>query len=494
MDAGETVRIDFVNDLTSGAATPTGFGYTGRTDSNDFIGHIPQVQGSQSETVAFTVYALDSSLTQSGTPDNNPTGGFADATVTTITDVTVIGFGATEQTPVTIDVSSFKGDGLFHAVAYGISVRINADGSATFSGVQEGDQYGFHTDTGTFNAVVVQANAAGTGGSTEDSFDLGVFAIGTVNQGHNIDMNFGVTGTDADGDTSTGNIAVTLTAVPISQATVQHTQVVSQTALDTSSLVNSNDNEHERGGNGHNTVMMGALAAAGLSVLDAGIGSHTSFSDLGHATLDRSSIEPTHVLSFDNEAAGGIVNSTHFSQSMVAPGSSPAPQGGGVVHDMVETSHALTTAGSAHAQSNTELLHGTTVPGQGGAATDAHMMAPAVVMPSAQQLAAAMTHSGSVQPLNSVVAAQHDEVVGKVLADALHGGGGSGPNLDALIDSLPNHAGAGGNAGLESFASLASGAVPITHIPGAGAFGGLHTMLSVEMVMHADAHPAAAHG
>jgi hypothetical protein len=161
---------------------------------------------------------------------------------------------------------------------------------------------------------------------------------------------------------------------------------------------------------------------------------------------------------------------------------------------MVETSHVLTTAGTTHTQTNTELLHGTTVPGQGGAATDAHMMAPAVVMPSAQQLAAAMTHGGSAQPLNSVVGAQHDEVVGKVLADALHGGGASGPNLDALINALPDHAGTGGNLGLEAFASVGSGPVPITHIPGAGAFGGIHGMLSVEMVMHADAHPVAAHG
>jgi hypothetical protein len=114
-------------------------------------------------------------------------------------------------------------------------------------------------------------------------------------------------------------------------------------------------------------------------------------------------------------------------------------------------------------------------------------------MPSAQQLAAAMTHGGSAQPLNTVAGGQHDEVVGKVLADALHGGGGSGPNIDALINTLPDHAGTGGNLGLETFASLGSGTVPLTHIPGAGAFAGPHSMISVEMVMHADAPPHA-HG
>jgi hypothetical protein len=104
-----------------------------------------------------------------------------------------------------------------------------------------------------------------------------------------------------------------------------------------------------------------------------------------------------------------------------------------------------------------------------------------------------MTHGGSGQPLNSVVAAQHDEVVGKVLADALHGGSGSGPNVDALINTLPDHLGTGGNATLDGFASGGSGTVPFTHIPGAGAFAGAHSMLPVEMVMHPDAAPHA-HG
>ncbi|MGE5062955.1 MAG: hypothetical protein ACM3IG_02705, partial [Myxococcales bacterium] len=115
-------------------------------------------------------------------------------------------------------------------------------------------------------------------------------------------------------------------------------------------------------------------------------------------------------------------------------------------------------------------------------------------MPSAAQLAAALTHTGSAQPLNSVVGAQHDEVVGKVLADALHGGSAQGPNVDALLNAMTHAPTAGGNLGLETFASVGSASVPFTHIPGAGAFGGFHSALTVEMVMHADAHPAAAHG
>src|SRR5687767_9146236 len=82
MDNGETVRIDFVSDLTSGAATPSGFGYSGHVSTSSFIGLIPQVQGSQTETVAFTVWALDSNVAQGTEPDRNPAGGFSDSTIT----------------------------------------------------------------------------------------------------------------------------------------------------------------------------------------------------------------------------------------------------------------------------------------------------------------------------------------------------------------------------------------------------------------------------
>ncbi len=59
--------------------------------------------------------------------------------------------------------------------------------------------------------------------------------------------------------------------------------------------------------------------------------------------------------------------------------------------------------------------------------------APSIAVPSAEQLgalaAAAAAHDG----------AQHNQVVGQVLAEALHGGGEGATEIDALLSSLPGH-------------------------------------------------------
>jgi T1SS-143 domain-containing protein len=197
MDNGETIRIDLVSDLTTGAATPSGFGYSGHVSSNSFVQLIPQVQGSQTETTAFTVWALDSNVAQGTEPDRNPAGGFSDASITSVTEVTVKDFLSGDST--TVDVTGFV-VGVFTPVAYGISARVNADGSVTFSGIQQGDSYGINTGAGEFNAVVVQSEPAGTGGSTQDSFDLGIFSIGVANEFEPIDLSIPIILTDADGD------------------------------------------------------------------------------------------------------------------------------------------------------------------------------------------------------------------------------------------------------------------------------------------------------
>jgi T1SS-143 domain-containing protein len=197
MDNGETMRIDLVSDLTTGAATPSGFGYSGHVSSNSFIQLIPQVQGSQTETVAFTVWALNTTNTQANEPDRDPSGGFSDSSITSVTEVTVKDYLTGQST--TVDVTGFT-VGVFTPVAYGISARVNADGSVTFSGIQQGDSYGINTGAGEFNAVAVQSEPAGTGGSTQDSFDLGIFSIGVANEFEPVDLQVPIVLTDADGD------------------------------------------------------------------------------------------------------------------------------------------------------------------------------------------------------------------------------------------------------------------------------------------------------
>ena len=99
-------------------------------------------------------------------------------------------------------------------------------------------------------------------------------------------------------------------------------------------------------------------------------------------------------------------------------------------------------------------------------------------MPSAEDLAG--TSEGGH--------AQHNEVVGKVLADALHGGGGETSNIETLINSLPEQDGGQGNAALDALASHGAAAVPNGDISILAGFSAGHGMHMMEM--HQDAAPA----
>jgi hypothetical protein len=109
-------------------------------------------------------------------------------------------------------------------------------------------------------------------------------------------------------------------------------------------------------------------------------------------------------------------------------------------------------------------------------------------MPSAEQLEAIGATAHDASPSIAAEVAQHNQVVGKVLADSLNGGEGHGPSIDTLINGLPGHTGAMPDA-LQTLASHADAAVSFGHMGFGGAFGTDHVMLSMEMAMH-DAAPA----
>jgi len=230
-----------------------------------------------------------------------------------------------------------------------------------------------------------------------------------------------------------------------------------------------------------NPALIGALAAAGLAASEplAARGTHD------HAnTLSALDAAGQHTQAFAPEA----IHSSHVANSNVAHEAivskvADAPHGGAHFHETAAFVHGALHGEAGHGPAMTELLQAASAISHSAAASSTAVTAASVAMPSAQQLAAA-GHGAQHQQ-----GAVHEQVVSKVLADSLNGGEGHGPNIDAMLASLPGH-GAATDA-LEALASHGAAAVPFGHMGMAAGFGGMHSMLSLEIMHHA---AAPAHG
>jgi hypothetical protein len=463
MDQGETVRIDFVTNVQTNAGLPSGFSYDDHVGTNSYIQTIPQVQGSQNQTVAFRVYALDTSVTDAGSPDDTPVAGptpFSDSSTVAITEVTVDGFDVGE-TPVTVAIGAV---GVWTAIAYGVYAQLQADGSVIFTGIQEGDQYGIGTGSNDFNAIAVTSLAAGVGPaghtSSTNSFDLGVFAIGQVDTGDPINLHFDVTGTDADGDTSTGGIDVVLAPDTSGQEPLVVKTAPTQTANDSSSatlLADSHDTQ-KVAANSNTLATAAAVAAAGIADSQAAAASTAGH----HADLDRGeALVQAHTL---RAAADGADHGSDAGPSAIAAETAQVAHDNAKAasnhstdvqeHRSFDKGHAEAPAANDHAAANDK----------GPAVADAHVAAaPVVAMASAEALqAAGLTGDG-----------KHVSVE-KIVAEALGHGNGHGA-VDALLDAFH-----GGNGGGQAIANLASGganAVSAWDMASEGASSVAHEML-----------------
>jgi len=335
---------------------------------------------------------------------------------------------------------------------------------------------------------------------TGQPFGAGAFTFGVNDAGDPVDFHLPVLMTDGDGDTSTGSIPVTVYPegqVPAATLAAENSSMQTM-SLETTSLMASNDNNGQHtqdvqrvANSGQNVVLMGALAAAGL---EAGHGSLTAHAlggvEGGHtlawehfqgAAVSGPAIEASHSVGAPHAiSAGGLANAV---QSMMATTR---------FHDMGDHQLGVSHGEAKQGAEMTELLQASATPAHGSAQHATAVTAAAVAMPSAEQLVAAAGGNAAAQSQASVAgeSAQHTQVVGKVLADALHGGAAHGPNIDALLQAA--HGQSPAQDAIEAFASHGGSAVSFGHMAFGTAFAGAHGMLAVEM-MHADAAPPA-HG
>jgi hypothetical protein len=223
-----------------------------------------------------------------------------------------------------------------------------------------------------------------------------------------------------------------------------------------------------------NSVLMGALAAAGLAAESAAAATTTATLA---ATTALTGVAGQHTQSFAPVAAdavGSHANSDLMPASTNGTAHAAAASAGTHASDAGQA-HAESADGNAQQQAPAELLQGTAAPTHDAPAA-ASAAAAAVVMPAAAQLAGAD-------------GAQHGQILGQVLADALHGGG-SGPTIDSVLAALPGH-GDGHAAALEALASTAGAAVSNGDTAAFAGFSMAAAHFTMEqMVVHADAAPA----
>ncbi len=208
MNDGENLRIDFVNSpAVTGSASntydypsPTG----GHYNVNDFTFSLVQ-KGGGTGTDAIEVW-----LRAYNANDDNPTG----ALNTTAND-----FAALGNDP-QIAISGITVNGLALNLAL---LQSDGFGGYLVKGLDLNDQIGTHTLAG-FNRIEIENALSGTHGITDatlngDSFDVGKlsFTTTTIISGQPVHLDFGTQLTDADGDTSSGHINITLNpaALPI---------------------------------------------------------------------------------------------------------------------------------------------------------------------------------------------------------------------------------------------------------------------------------------
>ena len=308
----ETLRIDFVQDLTRDAGEdeqdPGGYNFDTHVGQKVFSFTMIDTQSDNDTAVLIEAFNVDDEA----------------ASKEDVTD-------ATNNDKVLIDPATIVVRVGNDILEQGVDYQIYPDGTGGYylSPIPEGAVVTFQAVGGvTFEAVEI-TNAAGhpiPGDPEGDDFAGANFAIGGFSYGENdpgdpVAFELPVELTDADGDTSQGVIDVTVYPegqVPTETTTIASTLMVEESSAqfkmeNSSSLVASNDNADQAQARAFNVAnqaaLMGVLAAAGLNasaqlaVKDASSGlDHVSMVKVGHNALaaaqDSASVE-----SDDNAAA-----------------------------------------------------------------------------------------------------------------------------------------------------------------------------------------------
>jgi hypothetical protein len=481
MDTGEGIRIDYVTDVDRDGASneKTAQGYT-------FDGHY-NVTGS-----SFSIIQEQGS------------GSGAAIHIAAFEDADTGNLKTLSGSIVAIDQSSIvvTGDNTYNIIDMG-------DGTFVITGLAAGANVSFDTGGTDYNAISI-TNATGeanpNGGTfSGQSFAVGAFGYFTAAAGDPVNLNYDLQVTDSDGDFTAvaGGIDITLNPAGSATTTSSHSTFLAEaTTLSTgSTLLATNDNSggQKPGGQqtySNNAVLFGAVAAAGLMSEQAAAADSVhspghQISSVQDNLVTAETADHLQLSSNDDSSIQSISGETKVALS-------DTQQTQDSSHQPADT-QPLSLDNSDHGPANapTDLPQGTDMPAHADSGAAQAVAAATVAMPSAEQIAAAAGVAGpngmAGDPQSQVDnAAQHNQVVGRVLADSLAGGGGHESAIDAILNSLPSHNGA--HAALEALATHGAANVPSWDAGGMEAFAMAHPVFTMEsMMIHPDAAPAA-HG
>jgi len=304
-----------------------------------------------------------------------------------------------------------------------------------------------------------------------------------------LDLEFDIQAFDGDGDpTGTSTLSVTVDAEDAAPFAAM--MVNDEGANDNSSmsLLSSDDQQQyqqqKTAANTNTTLLAAAVAAAGVGGKAAAqdAKAHKQADDAEAGVVSAVASAEQGSVAGGSEAPGSAL--TGETQEAAGDASNKAAKSADNAGDEPAGGHSLTAANDSDPVTQpVQLLEATEMSAGQGAES---IVAPTVSMPSAEALIAASLKGGESE------GSKENAVVGKVLLDALEGGG-TEQSVDALLEALPAPAN-GENAAAEALASQPVAAVPAWDTGHIGQFTNAANFTMEAMALHHDAVQPVANG
>jgi hypothetical protein len=328
--------------------------------------------------------------------------------------------------------------------------------------------------------IELYADSAGSG-------KIDLVSVGAQSTTVDVTIPVSMTFTDGDGDQTTGSTTIHVadgqtqtTPNAVVQSNAVTTSMVSATLVSTGTGHPGNHQNGEAWTSGRTSILMGVLAAAGLSSEPLAAKGHLG-SGIQSLLHDHGTV---HTETFAPAALSAEIS--HVTANVTQPAAIPlshdiAPQH--AAHGSFTQAHVTTQHAPQHLPTALPLHE----VGQQGAHPAAHaIIAAAIHMPAAVQLQALVAQRAA--PDAAQANAGHQ--VGHVLADALAGGAGHVSPIDAILHNVASHGGTVG--GLSPLATHFSGGVSNGDNGHLAAFTAIQTAHMEHLIAHA--HAAHPHG